>query len=242
MYSHARRRLILCSALAMVTRQVLMENNIKRTKHIWADLPFSWNFSSFSVTGDINENMFKTCDVSCAVDHVIRFTRHSPSIFAYCMRSKTGAREGLRTRLSNCTCHCPWHLECMNIYMYCVLHQLCCSMSELPLCQVHYYLLLVPHSTSTYCGSCRHHCSNCSSCRTALDYFHHPDLHCYLVSITWNHMTVTWLLHDHKHHRTVTWSHDCHIASSPGPTQKSGKRPGVTCKNSRMCRVSILRN
>ena len=32
------------------------------------------------------------------------------------------------------------------------------------------------------------------------------------------------------------------IASSPGPTQKSGKGPGVTCKFSRMCRVSILRN
>ena len=32
------------------------------------------------------------------------------------------------------------------------------------------------------------------------------------------------------------------LASSPGPTQKSGKGPGVTCKYSRMCRVSILRN
>ena len=31
-----RRRLILCSALAMVTRQELTENNIKCTKHIWA--------------------------------------------------------------------------------------------------------------------------------------------------------------------------------------------------------------
>ena len=31
------------------------------------------------------------------------------------------------------------------------------------------------------------------------------------------------------------------VASSPGPAQKSGKGPGVTCKNSRMCRVSSLR-
>ena len=31
------------------------------------------------------------------------------------------------------------------------------------------------------------------------------------------------------------------VASSPGPTQKSGKGPGVTCKDSRMCCVSSLR-
>ena len=30
------------------------------------------------------------------------------------------------------------------------------------------------------------------------------------------------------------------LASSPGPTQKSGKGPGVTCKNSCMCWVSSL--
>ena len=39
-----------------------------------------------------------TCD-ACAADHVVRFTRPSPSVFAYCKRSKTGAREGLGTRL-----------------------------------------------------------------------------------------------------------------------------------------------
>ena len=39
-----------------------------------------------------------TCD-ACAADHVVRFTRPSPSIFAYCKRSKTGAGEGLGTRL-----------------------------------------------------------------------------------------------------------------------------------------------
>ena len=39
-----------------------------------------------------------TCD-ACAADHVVRFTRHSPSVFAYCKRSKTGVGEGLETRL-----------------------------------------------------------------------------------------------------------------------------------------------
>ena len=39
-----------------------------------------------------------TCD-ACAADHVVRFTRPSPSVFAYCKRSKTGAGEGLGTRL-----------------------------------------------------------------------------------------------------------------------------------------------
>ena len=38
--------------------------------------------------------------VMCAADHVVRFTRPSPSVFAYCKRSKTGAREGLGTRLT----------------------------------------------------------------------------------------------------------------------------------------------
>ena len=35
-----------------------------------------------------------TCD-ACAADQVVRFTRPSPSIFAYCKQSKTGAEEGL---------------------------------------------------------------------------------------------------------------------------------------------------
>ena len=39
-----------------------------------------------------------TCD-ACAADHVVRFTSPSPSVFAYCKRSKTGAGEGLGTRL-----------------------------------------------------------------------------------------------------------------------------------------------
>ena len=39
-----------------------------------------------------------TCD-ACAADHVVRFSRPSPPVFAYCKRSKTGAGEGLGTRL-----------------------------------------------------------------------------------------------------------------------------------------------
>ena len=36
----------------------------------------------------------KTCEM-CATDHVVRFTKLSPSIFTYSKRSKTGGREGL---------------------------------------------------------------------------------------------------------------------------------------------------
>ena len=41
----------------------------------------------------------RICDVTLAADHVIRFTRPSGSVFAYCKRSKTRAGEGLGTRL-----------------------------------------------------------------------------------------------------------------------------------------------
>jgi len=34
-----------------------------------------------------------------AADHVMKFPRPSPSVFAYCKRSKTGGVEGLGTRL-----------------------------------------------------------------------------------------------------------------------------------------------
>ena len=37
---------------------------------------------------------------ACGTDHVVRFTRPSGSVFAYCKRSKTGAGEGLGTRLA----------------------------------------------------------------------------------------------------------------------------------------------
>ena len=36
-----------------------------------------------------------------AADHMVRFTRPSGSVFAYCKRSKTGAREGLGMRLQD---------------------------------------------------------------------------------------------------------------------------------------------
>ena len=35
----------------------------------------------------------------CATNHVVRFTRPFPSVFAYFKQSKTGAGEGLGTRL-----------------------------------------------------------------------------------------------------------------------------------------------
>ena len=47
-----------------------------------------------------------TCDV-------LGFTRPSPSVFAYCKRSKTGAREGLGTRLDG-------HATIVYLYLSCV--------------------------------------------------------------------------------------------------------------------------
>ena len=44
--------------------------------------------------------MSRICDVNRGRDHVVRFTRPSGSVFAYWKRSKTGAGEGLGTRLS----------------------------------------------------------------------------------------------------------------------------------------------
>ena len=57
-------------------------------------MSFGWNlscFSSFSVAGDINANMSRTCDVMCAADHIVRFTRPTSYVFAYCRRSEIGA-------------------------------------------------------------------------------------------------------------------------------------------------------
>ena len=76
-----RRRLILCSVLATKTRQVPTENNIKRK-----------NISKLDGTAS------KGCSIASA-DQVVRFTRPSDSVFAYCKQSKTGAREGLGMRL-----------------------------------------------------------------------------------------------------------------------------------------------
>ena len=41
---------------------------------------------------------------SCAADHVVKFTKLSPSVFACCKQSKTGARKGLGTRLVHLAC------------------------------------------------------------------------------------------------------------------------------------------
>ena len=48
-----------------------------------------------------NVSMSRTCDVMCAADHVVRNPRPSPSVFAYCKRSKTGGGKGLGTRLGD---------------------------------------------------------------------------------------------------------------------------------------------
>ena len=42
-------------------------------------------------------SMSRICDVTQGTDHVVRFTRPSGSVFAYCKQSKTGAGEGLGT-------------------------------------------------------------------------------------------------------------------------------------------------
>ena len=51
----------------------------------------------------------KNCDIT---DHVVRFTKLSPTIFAYCKRSKTGGGEGLGTRL----CAYKWALAQYKIF------------------------------------------------------------------------------------------------------------------------------
>ena len=42
----------------------------------------------------------------CGVDHVMKFSRPSPSVFTYWKRSKTGGIEGLGTRLGNESSKC----------------------------------------------------------------------------------------------------------------------------------------
>ena len=118
--------------------------------------------------------------------------------------------------------HNLWFAATYNVYVCVFLCRDRIGFSSGTLCMI--LLLLAPHSASTSCKHCstccrpcRHHCSNCCSCVTALGYFPHPDLHCYLVSTTWlshdHHMTVTWLSHDH--HMTVTWPpHDCHLTTT----------------------------
>ena len=61
-------------------------------------------------------SMQKTCDIMCAVDHVVRKPRSSPSVFTYCKRSKTGGREGLQTRLCGYnTTKLPSHLRSFSV-------------------------------------------------------------------------------------------------------------------------------
>ena len=65
----------------------------------------------------------------------------------------------------------------------------------------------------------------------------------------WSHVRVRW--QSGSCHMTVMWQPDtCHVTVMwqpdsaslvPRPHPKSGNRPGVTCKNSRMCCVSSLR-
>ena len=42
-------------------------------------------------------SMSRICDITQGTDHVVRFTRPSGSVFAYCKQSKTGAGEGRGT-------------------------------------------------------------------------------------------------------------------------------------------------
>jgi len=59
---------------------------------LFLQLLCSWRYKSEYVS------MSSICDVSCTVNHMVRFTRPSGSIFAYCKRSKSGAGEGLWER------------------------------------------------------------------------------------------------------------------------------------------------
>ena len=97
------------------------KNGVRRYKDI--SILFLWN-SHFMLTNDNpNHISVTTCD-TCAVDHMVRFTRPSPSIFAYCKRPKTGGREGLATRLDrmgsmHCSpCHLHWRLLLMRLSKY----------------------------------------------------------------------------------------------------------------------------
>ena len=45
-----------------------------------------------------------------AAGHMVRFTRPSSSVFAYCKQSKTGAEEGLGTRVVLTTGSCNFKL------------------------------------------------------------------------------------------------------------------------------------
>ena len=71
---------------------------------LFLQLLCSWRYKCEYAT------MSRTCDVTRATDHVVRFTRPSGSVFAYCKRSKTWAEESLGTRLGTA----PTNLEVWN--------------------------------------------------------------------------------------------------------------------------------
>ena len=79
--------------------QALTENNIKRTNISKLEGNRANSERKISLLPSMAINIsVTTCD-ACAADHVVRFTTPSPSVFAYCKQSKTGAGEGLGTRL-----------------------------------------------------------------------------------------------------------------------------------------------
>ena len=95
----------------------------------------------------------KTCD-ACDTDHMVRFTMPSPSVFAYCKRSKTGAGEGLGMRLAiACVNPKPAYLSVYTCLFACGL-KMCQAFLEFDfLCHnVHSsYLTAVPIVDSWMC-------------------------------------------------------------------------------------------
>ena len=55
--------------------------------------------------GPLPPSVYLHVGIDTDVIHVIKWTRPSPSIFAYCKRSKTGRWEGLGTRLHDIHCN-----------------------------------------------------------------------------------------------------------------------------------------
>ena len=80
----------------------------------------------------------------------------------------------------------------------------------------------------------------CAQCMTAKFFIVFLYTHG-LITLTLSKMYVMMPSTRQKRHDNDKHDSDKAVASSPGPTQKSGKGPGVTCKYSRMCCVSSLR-
>ena len=73
---------------------------------------------------------------------MVRFTRPSGSVFAYCKRSKTGAEEGLGTRLQCTTCRATY----ITTTVYNLQDHIHCSYSVQP---------AGPHTLQLQCTTCR---------------------------------------------------------------------------------------